>query len=233
MSNTARAQVRDRVHQERDAISGHTLEPETNPNRLEILSAAALAFMQEGYAATSIDMIAERLGATKGRIYYYFKSKTDIFFAIHRQATLTSFARIRPIAKGPGTAIDRMQEIVRMHIELLTSHAPLMRVASQGLDSHAEIATTRKQREMLDTLLALRSDYEKIYMDLIDEGIRTGEFRRCDPLTVVRTMLNGMNWIAPLFSSDGNANKASRKKIAEEVLSFYFNGIVAAPQETT
>ncbi|WP_275629997.1 TetR/AcrR family transcriptional regulator [Pseudomonas sp. 273] len=40
-----------------------------------ILDAAAEAFSRIGYEATSIDYVADQIQATKGSVYYYYRSK--------------------------------------------------------------------------------------------------------------------------------------------------------------
>lgn len=45
------------------------------PGKQEILHMAAECFMEQGFHATSIDDVARRLGATKGRIYHHYPSK--------------------------------------------------------------------------------------------------------------------------------------------------------------
>ena len=37
---------------------------------IELLTAAAECFMEQGFHASSIDDVARRLGATKGRVYH-------------------------------------------------------------------------------------------------------------------------------------------------------------------
>lgn len=50
-----------------------------------ILQAALEEFTQEGYAATRMENIAARAGVTKGLIYFYYKSKQDLFEAMFRE----------------------------------------------------------------------------------------------------------------------------------------------------
>ena len=64
-------------------------------SREEILRAAAEIFMEYGYAATSIDAVAERLGATKGRIYHHYPSKADLFFEVQ----IAAMKRMPPKSK--------------------------------------------------------------------------------------------------------------------------------------
>lgn len=77
-------------------------EEETALAREEILTAAAEIFMDLGYKATSVEAIAERLGATKGLIYYHFVSKAEIFFEIQRLSLNQLMALITPLAESPG-----------------------------------------------------------------------------------------------------------------------------------
>jgi AcrR family transcriptional regulator len=50
--------------------------------RTEILEVARELFSEQGYEATSLREIAERLGITKAALYYHFKSKDEILRAL-------------------------------------------------------------------------------------------------------------------------------------------------------
>lgn len=47
-----------------------------------IVSIARTAFLENGYAATSMSTIATRLGGSKGTLWAYFPSKEDLFAAV-------------------------------------------------------------------------------------------------------------------------------------------------------
>ena len=53
-----------------------------NAKRDMILKAAKECFRDKGYYGSGIDEIAKRAGITKSLLYYYFKSKDDIFIAL-------------------------------------------------------------------------------------------------------------------------------------------------------
>src|SRR5690606_28585020 len=80
--------------------------------RADILKAAATAFNERGYDATSIDDVADLLGASKGRIYHYYRSKADIFLDLHLEALRVLMERVRPIANradlGPAERVHEM-----------------------------------------------------------------------------------------------------------------------------
>ena len=54
--------------------------------RDEVLAAAARAFMEKGFAAASIDDVARAMGATKGRVYHYYRAKLDLFVDVVRRS---------------------------------------------------------------------------------------------------------------------------------------------------
>lgn len=60
-----------------------SLERTSGETRNRILDIALELFTVKGYEKTSLREIAERLGFSKAAIYYHFKSKEDILFALH------------------------------------------------------------------------------------------------------------------------------------------------------
>lgn len=197
----------------------------SDQNRWEILSAAATAFMENGYAATSIDSVASILGATKGRVYYHYKSKADLFFDIHRQAMRMNLGVIRPIAEGEGNAEDRLRRMVMAHIDLVMSHLPLQRVSVQGVEMHLTGSTTPEQRRMLVALIGMRDDYERLFLEVLKQGIQDGEFRAFEPRIVVKQLLGGLNWMTIWYRPRPNETEAARRRIAEETATFVIQGV--------
>lgn len=59
---------------------------EANNTRKRILCSALDLFVKKGYAHTTFNDIASRLGFTKGAVYWHFKSKADLLAAILNEA---------------------------------------------------------------------------------------------------------------------------------------------------
>lgn len=53
-----------------------------NITRERILAAAMSVFSQKGWQKTSLDEVAVAAGMTKGAIYWHFRNKNDLFFAL-------------------------------------------------------------------------------------------------------------------------------------------------------
>lgn len=56
----------------------------------QLINAARELFVENGYAATSLDAVVETAGVTKGALYHHYASKADLFAAVyeHEQETL-------------------------------------------------------------------------------------------------------------------------------------------------
>lgn len=59
-----------------------TVGSAADETRQRILDIAVDLFIEQGYAGTSVRDISERLGMTKGSLYYHFASKEDVLTAL-------------------------------------------------------------------------------------------------------------------------------------------------------
>jgi AcrR family transcriptional regulator len=59
-----------------------TLGSAADQTRQRIIDAARDLFVERGYAGTSVRDISERLGMTKGSLYYHFASKDELLHAL-------------------------------------------------------------------------------------------------------------------------------------------------------
>lgn len=71
-----------------------TKRPSKGVKRAAILDAAAQVFFEQGYAATSIDAIIQRLGGSKRTIYDEFGSKDGLFTALVSDRADTALAAL-------------------------------------------------------------------------------------------------------------------------------------------
>jgi AcrR family transcriptional regulator len=63
-------------------VSRQTRAQSKQQTRAELLDAAAVVFARKGFAATSVNDVAEQAGRTTGAIYAHFASKADLFLAL-------------------------------------------------------------------------------------------------------------------------------------------------------
>ncbi len=93
---------------------------ETEQTRQEIIAAARKIFAVRGVSRTTLELIAREAGVTRGAIYWHFKNKPDLFFAMMEQVSLPLIHRIDEAlpATAPGDPLSSVQasmiEIVRL-----------------------------------------------------------------------------------------------------------------------
>lgn len=86
----------------------------------DIVAAALIVFGEKGFAGARIEEIAARAGVSKGTVYLYFETKSDIFRAVVHQALIPAieaferriFALDLPFADTLRLLLPRFAEIV-------------------------------------------------------------------------------------------------------------------------
>lgn len=68
--------------------------------RAAILAAAQALFADRGFAATTVDAIAEAAGVAKGAVYHHFSSKEAVFEAVFESASVSLVGRVMAAAQG-------------------------------------------------------------------------------------------------------------------------------------
>ncbi len=194
--------------------------PEGAEKQLGILDAAAAVFMRLGFAATSLDDISDNYGASKGIIYYHFRSKTTLFFAVQRRAMELTREAIMGVATGPGTARARLERMAIAHTLLMMDHLDYLRVAAQGLELHLSGRTTEDERTELAQITALRDANERLYLNVLNEGVESGEFRRANTRVAVKPLLGALNWTSRWYQPREGQSAAERERLAEEIAHF-------------
>lgn len=192
-----------------------------------ILDAAANAFMVRGFANTTIDDIADDLGATKGLIYYHFRSKFDIFLAVYRDGMRRVRERVEPHAKATGSGRARLIAMSIAHLENLMTEFGYHHVVHQGVRYQASAALKVRQRDALAELNELRRDYERMFRGVIAEGIADGSLRAVDEALATRTLLSNLNAVDIWYRRiDGQTNDDIHE-LASRVVDLLIGGMAA------
>lgn len=141
--------------------------------RQRLLETATELFAEKGYAVTSVREIVEKAGVSKPVLYYYFKSKDGLFYAVLEWAVDVQQKILNEIFESKGTILDRfiifyrrVYEGVRQYQNLYILIHGLIYGPPQGVP---EYDFAKYQRLMLDAV-------KRIYM----EGVASGEIRKVD-----------------------------------------------------
>ncbi|MGH6988746.1 MAG: TetR/AcrR family transcriptional regulator [Stellaceae bacterium] len=135
----------------------------------EVLEAAAAVFAERGFHGASTQDIADRLGLRQASLYYYFSSKEAALEEVCVRGIEEIIADTGAIAAGSGNASQRLEAIMRRHVEPMSRNCAALRAYLHERRFLPKDARRRVGR------LARR--YERIVETVLEEGIATGELR--------------------------------------------------------
>ncbi len=130
-----------------------------------IMHAAASLFMDKGYRAVTMDMVADEAGLTKAAVYYHFRDKPSLMVAAVR-ATLNQARRgTEALLAGPGTLRERLEAVAGTVLRL-----PQPFSAFDAMLHEAESDLSPEQ------MVQVRAD-EQLVADAVAAAVRAGSAR--------------------------------------------------------
>jgi AcrR family transcriptional regulator len=191
--------------------------------RIKVLNAAARTFRAKGYAATTLNEIAEATSMRAGSLYYHFDSKEQLVEAVFEigMQRVVDEVRRRVAALPDGADFsDRLRTAVQAHLEMMLLHGDY---TSANIRIFGQVPKTVQRRQ-----LRLRRAYGEYWRELLEEGKREGAIRKDADLGIVRMLLFGaLNWTVEWFDPRGKPVRS----VANEAANLILQGIVAAPMK--
>lgn len=116
-------------------------EARREERRTTILKVAREAFLEDGYAGTSMSTISTRLGGSKGTLYAYFRSKEELFVAVVEELTDLHGSAIRSRITAGDAPETVLTAVGRQVLQVVTSEEPLklQRLIAAEADRFPEI----------------------------------------------------------------------------------------------
>ena len=192
--------------------------------KAEVIAAAAECFMERGYQATAVDDVAERLGCTKGRIYHYYASKTDLFFDVHRAGMERLFDALMPATKAHGTGLEVLRAMCLAHAEALLAHHTFVNVVAQGVHMH-RFDSTPENREIVQSLIDSRDRFEGYFKATLTRAINDGSIRPVDVPITAKVLLGGLQWSLFWYRPNRGDSRSARVRLAEKMVDPLIDGL--------
>jgi len=152
-----------------------------------ILEVAKTLFTQRGFSNVSVRDICRDSHVTPPTIYYYFKGKEALFEAVvHETITMTEFiARLDQECRKEKSSTSRIKVFVGTYLSSFPKD-----IINVGLYV--------RRSTMLDSvstkaLVAELDRIQSILTDIIQRGIKSGEFRNIDPNMAAECLLGMVN----------------------------------------
>ncbi len=177
--------------------------------REAVLRTAAQLFNEKGYAASTLDEVAVRLGVSKPTVYYYVSSKDEILFECVRTGLELLQTAIREVDRAGGRAIDKLIAAMRQYVEIVTMDFGMcvIRVGEDPLPPDSR----QKLRRM-------KAGLDREFRELIRQGIAEGSIASCDPRIAAFTLAGALSWIGRWYQPGAGLSPAQIATQCTDVL---------------
>ncbi len=189
----------------------------THRRSAEIIEAAARVFAERGYHGATTQDIADVLRIRQASLYYYVPSKEMALELVCIHGVAGFFETAQAIAGGPGRPSERLAGLIRAHIAPVLDRLHFVRVVL----NQRQFLPNRSRRRVGK----LSRGLEKVFEDVIRQGIRAGEFRSdLDPRLTALAVLGMANSVAAWYGKEN----ASIERIGTDFVRLVLTGIASA-----
>ena len=180
-----------------------------NKKRTDILQAAMRIFARAGYHRAKMESIAAEARIGKGTVYEYFRSKTDLFLALHQHMLGELKAFYRKELEGISQPALILERFIAAAFQTFHLCEPFSLVF---FDFWAE-GGRGEQQNLLKT--RLRNAYETSRIDvaaMIASGVKDGTFHCANPLLTAARLMATLDGLLLQWLCDRDAFDLDRMR---------------------
>jgi len=180
-------------------------------SKQKIMKAAMDVFSRKGYAKANIREIARTAGISVGGVYLYFRNKEELYRNLINERMLDIGSKTETIAGKTQSASEALSHFLSLHLENALKHKEfiLLHIREHGFTFGVQEKKNffRKQRELVERL--------------IQRGIRTGEFRKCNADDMAKVIMGSLRGVILSMALDDDVH------ITPQMMNeFIFNGLL-------
>jgi AcrR family transcriptional regulator len=158
--------------------------------RTALLDAAERLLARTGYRKITMDDLAQEAGLSRRTVYVYFRSKDEVVLGTIDRIVDRVSERLETLARGPGTAQERLGEMlverVRIRVESVRDYAH----ALDGIFAGLRPAYLERRRGYFEAEAAQLAK-------VLREGIREGALQRRDVRATSQLLVTATNALLP------------------------------------
>ena len=183
----------------------------------QIMSAALNVISAKGYEQSRMDDIVSESDLSKGAIYWYYKSKKEIYLSLvdHWVSEYSSgmFEALEEIE----SASEKLKKLFHFFSDQFKNNPVTFKVLVEFWRMASLDNSFNKK------LQHVYQDFQDYLMEIIDLGIKKGEFKKVDPrITALSILINieGIHWFT-LFDKSG----VQAHEYIDTITDFILNGL--------
>jgi len=174
--------------------------------RERILDAAVELFHRDGYNATSLRQVAERVGLQVGSLYNHISSKEELLFDImHGVLVELLDDTMAEMSEAGDAAIDRVLAFFATSIRFHALRRKETFIGNSELRGLSE--------EHRAEIVSLRDRYEGLLRKALEDGVRSGELAITDTALATRAGLALCTSVAVWYRPEGRLTLAEVQEL--------------------
>ncbi len=143
--------------------------------RGQIIAAAENVFEAKGFAAATMEAVAEQAGVSKGSLYNYFQSKHDLFGQVFSHAVTGAEADTEQIIRLDLSAAEKLQRLLDYWFERMGAFKRMGRLV---LEFWVTASREGREGELASSFRAMYSRWRELVGSILSQGVEAGEFRQ-------------------------------------------------------
>ena len=183
----------------------------------QIMNAAQIVVASKGYDQTRMDDIVEKAQLSKGAIYWYYKSKKDIYLSLIDYWFNEYSAGVLKSLEDKDSSSEQLKSLFEYFVDQFDQNPDTFKIMvefwrTSGLDV-----------DFNNKLQEIYSQFLEYIIDIIKNGIDSGEFKEVDPrITALSILINieGIHWFT-LFDKSG----VEAHEYINTISNFILNGL--------
>ena len=185
--------------------------------REQILDSAARVFAERGYPETDLEVVAARIGLSKGTIYRYFPSKTALFLAAVDNGMRRLLAAVEVSRDDAQDPLQIIARAIRAYLEFFDGEPHFAELLIQ---ERAQFRDRKKH-----TYFEYRDANLGPWRELIGQSIASGQLRDVPVDRVVSNLGNLM--YGTMFTNRIAGRRQTIDQQWRDILDIVFHGILS------
>jgi AcrR family transcriptional regulator len=163
----------------------------------QIFRTAAELFREKGYVASSMRDLAQRLGIEAASLYSHIRSKEEILHNICFDMAAEFRKSLEEVEKQKNlSASEKLRRGIVGHVQVMAKD---LTASAVFMNEHRHLS-----QPYLRDFLLLRINYINRFKSIIEEGVKTGEFKsNIDVKLAVMTLFSSFNWMPQWYQPGG------------------------------
>jgi AcrR family transcriptional regulator len=174
----------------------------------DILKKAARVFLELGYDATSMNVVAERAEVTKMGLYYHFKSKQELLLSIMSYAMDVLERETQRASEGARNSEEHLHNLIHALATLTTEQEDGAFTILVIEETNALAGEDRKK------IAGRKRAYVETIRAALEALAAEGKLRRLDTTVAAFTLVGMVLWLSKWFEKSG---RVSAEEVARQV----------------